>query len=105
PIYARVSYRDIYKGVDLVYYGNQRQLENDFVIAPGIDPGVIALAFEGAREITISKGGELSLKAADGQIQMQKPVVYQFIDSVRHEVAGNYVLRNRQTVGFEIASY
>src|SRR5439155_11923742 len=51
PTYARVHYPDIYKGVDLVYYGNQRQLENDFVVAPGTDPGMINLAFGGAKNI------------------------------------------------------
>ena len=29
PTYARVKYQDIYPGVDLVYYGNQRQLERE----------------------------------------------------------------------------
>jgi hypothetical protein len=105
PSYARVSYEDIYEGVDLVYYGNQRQLENDFVVAPGVDPRVIAMEFGGAKEIAIGKAGDLLLQTADGQVQMQKPVVYQLIAGTRHEVAGNYVLRNRETVGFEIAAY
>ena len=47
PLYARVIYRDIYPGVDLVYYGNQSQLEYDFVVAPGADPGKIRLSFQG----------------------------------------------------------
>ena len=32
--YGRVEYDDVYPGVNLVYYGNQRQLEYDFVVAP-----------------------------------------------------------------------
>lgn len=32
--YAKVKYQDIYPGIDVVYYGNQRQLEYDFVVAP-----------------------------------------------------------------------
>jgi hypothetical protein len=35
PTYSRVKYAQVYPGVDLVYYGNQRQLEYDFVVAPG----------------------------------------------------------------------
>jgi len=105
PSYARVFYTNIYDGVDLVYYGNQRQLENDFVVAPGVDPDVIALAFEGAQGIVIGKTGELLLQTADGQLQMQKPVAYQVINGARHEVASSYVMRNRQTVGFEIPAY
>ena len=100
PSYRRVSYQDIYKGIDLVYYGNQRQLENDFVVAPGVDPNVIAVAFEGAREIAIDKNGDLLLDTGDGPVRMQKPLVYQLIHGRRCEVAGSYVLRNRHTAGF-----
>ena len=38
PNYARVKYAGVYPGIDLVYYGNQRQLEYDIVVAPGADP-------------------------------------------------------------------
>jgi hypothetical protein len=33
PTYAKVKYEGIYPGIDLVYYGNQRQLEYDFIEA------------------------------------------------------------------------
>src|SRR5882672_6479114 len=48
PTYAKVHYHDVYPGIDLVYYGNQRQLEYDFVVAPGADPRKVVLAFKGA---------------------------------------------------------
>ena len=38
PHYARIEYDGVYPGIDLVWYGNQRQLEYDFVVAPGADP-------------------------------------------------------------------
>ena len=47
PNYAQVAYGQVYPGVDLVYYGNQRRLEYDFVVAPGADPGLIRLELEG----------------------------------------------------------
>src|SRR5688572_6281454 len=37
PAYAKVRYEDVYPGIDLVFYGNQRQLEYDFVVGPGAD--------------------------------------------------------------------
>ena len=49
--FARVHYREVYPGVDVAYYGNQRKLETDFIVAPGTNPGVIALAFDGANKI------------------------------------------------------
>ena len=47
--YGKVNYRQIYHGIDLVYYGTERQLEYDFVVAPGADPKQIALEFAGAK--------------------------------------------------------
>jgi hypothetical protein len=41
--YQKVSYQGIYRGIDAVFYGNQRQLEYDFVVAPDADPNQIAL--------------------------------------------------------------
>jgi Calx-beta domain/Carboxypeptidase regulatory-like domain/Beta-propeller repeat/Domain of unknown function (DUF4214) len=103
--YRRVYYHEIYKGIDLVYYGNQRQLENDFVVAPSADVGDIALAFDGAKKITIDKGGNLLLQTSGGQVVLQKPVIYQLAEGVRQEVAGNYLLKSSGAVGFEVASY
>ena len=64
--FARVRYRDVYPGVDVVYYGNQRTLENDFIVAPGTNPAVIALAFDGAHEISVDEEGGLVLGLATG---------------------------------------
>jgi hypothetical protein len=49
PTYGKVNYGQIYPGVDLIFYGNQRQLEYDFVVAPGADPSRIAWRIDGAR--------------------------------------------------------
>jgi len=43
-----VEYSAVYPGIDLVYYGDQGQLEYDFRVAPGSDPKQIALSFQGA---------------------------------------------------------
>ncbi len=48
PTYAAVRYKDVYPGIDQVYYGNQGQVEYDFVVAPGADPDVIRIRFDGS---------------------------------------------------------
>jgi len=59
--YGRVKYAGIYPGVDVVFYGNQRQLEYDFVVAPGADPKAIRLDVEGARKLRVSARGDVVL--------------------------------------------
>ena len=92
PTYARVHYQGVYPGVDLVYYGNQRQLEYDFHLAPGADPTGIRLAFLGAETVTLDPQGELVLAVPGGTVRLHKPHIYQEGQGGRQEIAGGYVL-------------
>lgn len=105
PSYSRVRYSEIYPGVDVTYYGNQRQLEYDVIVAPGADPNRVQLRFDGVDKVEIDRDGELILKAGTGEIHQKKPAVYQDFDGHRVAREGNYVLRGKNTVGFAIASY
>lgn len=105
PTYAGVEYRGVYPGIDLVYYGNQRQLEFDFIVAPRADPGVIEMAFSGADRLEIDSLGNLVLHLQGGRIHQQAPVIYQSVAGTRRHVEGHYVLRGAGRVGFELAAY
>jgi Beta-propeller repeat len=99
PNYAKVRYQNVYPGVDLVYYGNQGQLEYDFVVAPGADPAEIRLdvmadlgmrpssaagrrkrAHAGTR-LRIAANGDLLVSLNGGEVRFHKPVVYQNVDT------------------------
>jgi len=105
PTYARVQYQNLYPGIDLVYYGNQRQLEYDFVVAPGADPKKIVLGFKGAKKLEIDAQGELVLHASGGDVRQHKPIIYQEIDGIRREIAGGYVRKGANRIGFKLAAY
>jgi len=77
PNYRRVKYESVYPGVDLVYYGNQGQLESDFIVAAGADARAIQLRIEGARRMRINRDGDLKIKIHGGEVVLSKPVVYQ----------------------------
>ncbi|HMH53502.1 MAG TPA: SBBP repeat-containing protein [Candidatus Acidoferrum sp.] len=106
PLFAKVEYRDVYPGVNLVYYGNpQHQLEYDFVVAPGADPSVIRLAFRGAESLEVDANGDLILQTRGGEFRLQKPLVYQDINGRRTEISGGYVIQDEDRVGFKVAAY
>jgi hypothetical protein len=110
--FAKVQYREILKGIDLVYYGNQGQLEYDFVVSPGADAGLINLKFSGSRDLHVDKQtGDLVLQAGTEEVRFHKPVAYQPI-SDKHDtvdskslVAANYVLDSNNGVGFALGEY
>ncbi|HWS88856.1 MAG TPA: SBBP repeat-containing protein [Pyrinomonadaceae bacterium] len=105
PTYARVSYREVYEGVDLVYYGNQRQLEYDFRVAPGADPRAVTLKFEGADKIDLDANGDLLLKLGEAVVRQPRPFVYQEVAGARREVEGGYDVGADGRVGFSLGEY
>src|SRR5260221_3770843 len=102
--YARVSFHEVYPGVDLSYYGNHRQLEYDFVVAPQADPDSITMSIEGAT-LSLDAQGNLILTNTDKQIAFQKPVAYQDVDGVRREIPSSYSLKGANQFGFPIRDY
>jgi uncharacterized repeat protein (TIGR01451 family) len=102
--FGKVRYRDVYPGTDLVYYGNHRQLEYDFVLAPGADPARIAIAFDGATP-AIAPNGDLSVRTGAAQMRFRKPVIYQEGSHGRRQVAGGWKLTASGRAGFEVAAY
>ena len=105
PTYAKVKYEGIYPGVDLLYYGNQRQLEYDFVVSPGADPHRIQFDVRGARNISTDKDGDLVFHFADGELRWRKPVVYQETNGARQTIDGHYIVRRGHRVGFLLGDY
>ncbi len=103
--YARVKYGAVYPGVDLIYYGHQDQLEYDFVVAPGANPGVIRLAFEGVEKVRVDAGGDLVLRVEGGEIRQKKPLLFQEVDGVKREIAGRYVIERNRQVSFRVGRY
>jgi beta-propeller repeat-containing protein len=103
--YAKVQYENVYRGIDLVYYGQQRQLEYDFVVRPGANPQTIVLGFQGADRLEVDAQGDLVLHTSAGVIRQRKPVIYQEVEGRRREIAGGYVLEGVNQVGFKVAAY
>jgi hypothetical protein len=92
PVFGRVRCEQIYPGIDLIYYGNQRQVEHDFLVAPGADPKQIAMTFDGVDDVKLDPKGNLRLHAGEGEVILQAPIAYQIIDGARHEVAAAFAL-------------
>ncbi len=105
PAYKKVKYEGIYSGIDLVYYGNQRELEYDFIVAPGADLHCIAFDVRGAKRIHRNGQGDLVLKMGEGEIRLRKPVVYQEKNGARQKVAAHYAITDTNRVKFEVAKY
>jgi hypothetical protein len=106
--FARVAYRGVYPGIDMVYYGQQRELEYDFIVAPQADPREIKLSFKGASKVSLDGQGDLHLKLGDRELVQPAPIIYQEVNGERKQIAGRFIInRNPQSVliGFEVEAY
>ena len=103
--YGEIEYRGVYRGVDIVYYGNQQKLEYDFVVAPGATPDAIALAFEGATRVSVDPNGDLVMATDGGILVQHRPDIYQDIHGARRAIRGGYVIRRDATIGVRVGTY
>ena len=105
PTYGQVRYKNVYRGIDLVYYGSNQQLEYDFAVAPNADPRQIQFEISGTSNIQIASDGSLSLQTESGEVHFQVPVVYQEVNGSRIPVNGSYSLSDANHVQFQLANY
>src|SRR5579864_7846171 len=102
PQYSRVRYAQVYPGIDLVYYGNQGQLEYDFEVAPGADPRNIRLHLGGSHRLRL-ESGDLVLETGEGSARLHAPRIYQRRNGTQEEtINGRFVLLAKNEVGFEV---
>ncbi|HZR80451.1 MAG TPA: SBBP repeat-containing protein [Candidatus Binatia bacterium] len=110
PLFGKVRARDVYPGIDVVYYGNGRQLEHDFVVAPGADPSRIRIAFAGqSAPLSVDEHGDLVVLVPGGEVLQKAPVTYQERGGRREAVAARYVVHDGdaesgrgQEIGFAV---
>jgi Bacterial Ig-like domain (group 2)/Nidogen-like/Divergent InlB B-repeat domain len=104
-LYSKVRTEQVYPGVDLLFHGDQRQLEYDFVVAPGADPSKIEFRIRGAARMKIDSRGDLVLHTAGSDFRMHKPIIYQIVAAERRLVDGSFVRKGNREVAFRLGAY
>ena len=103
PTYGQVRYRDLFPGVDAVFFGKDGEIEYDLVISPGADPAKISFGLEGIQSMRLASNGDLVLSLANGEVRHRRPKVYQENDGARRWLSAHYVIHNNKTIGYEVA--
>ena len=99
PHFARVRYTNLYRGIDVVYYGREGELEYDLIVHPGGNPEDIRMRVDGKLRIT---DGDLVLASGSGEVRHRKPYIYQMDGSRKIAVAGEYALFGPSEAGFKV---
>jgi hypothetical protein len=94
--FGEVWYRQVYPGVDLRLYAYQAGLKYEFVVAPGADPSVIRLRYDGADELRL-ENGNLRVRHSLGELKELQPYSYQEVSRGRTaEVSSGFSLRGNR---------
>ena len=101
PTYAAVEVDDVWPGVDVRFYESGGDVEHDFVLEPGVDPGVVVLRVDGAGGLSIAPDGRLVVPTAHGPVHLSAPVVSQGTEPIE----GRFRLVAEDRFGFELGAY
>ena len=104
--FAKVRYSNVYPAIDLLYYGNQEgELEHDFVLAPGADPGAITIGLRGCERAVTGQAGGLSIRTGAGDLTLRSPLAYQVVGGKQKTISAAYVLASNNRIKFHLGSY
>jgi len=104
PTVDRVTYPEVYPGIDVVYYGNQQQLEFDLVVKPGADPRAIRMKVRGGGRLSIDSDGALEVGSVEG-LRIALPKIYQEASGIRKNIAGHFSIRGTDEVAFHVDAW
>ncbi|MBI2891057.1 MAG: DUF11 domain-containing protein [Nitrospirae bacterium] len=105
PSFGEVVFENVYPSISMVFHGMHGELEFDFELAPGANPDLIRIRFDGAESVSISPEGDLLLDTRVGQLRQHKPSVFQAGPLGREIVNGRHVLRADGSVAFELEAH
>jgi hypothetical protein len=105
PQYNRITYDEVYPGIDLTFYGSGGKIEHDFIVQPGADYREIRMRYNGADRISLSSSGDLNVTVGGTQVLLRAPYVYQTKNGHRIEENGHFVLLSENEVGFRVETF
>lgn len=103
PAFAAVRYGGLADGVDLEVREREGRLEYDLLLAPGADPGRVAIRCEGIDGLEIESDGTLVMRTAIGVVRQSPPVSWHVLPTGETSpVASRFRLLGDRRYGFEV---
>ncbi|WDP89283.1 MAG: SBBP repeat-containing protein [Desulfobacter sp.] len=104
--YGAVRYKNVYNGIDLVYYGNKNgDIEYDLVVSEGADVSQIAMNYKGASNVVLNEVGDLVITLGERTVIQKAPLTYQVERDAKVIVPSRYELREDGQVNIQTDDY
>jgi uncharacterized repeat protein (TIGR01451 family) len=103
--FGSIRYSGLYPGIDVRFYGRDRHVEHDFVLAPGADPQRIVLRFEGLDRVGLTPTGDAELALGRFRLRETTPVAWQVVNGTTKPVAAQWKLLGENRLGITLGEY
>ncbi|MCP4213090.1 MAG: hypothetical protein GY765_00470, partial [bacterium] len=105
PTSMAVLYEKLYKNIDLKVYGIEKQIEYDWLVKTGGDPGDIKFKYENVKGTRIDKEGNLLIETGFGELMHKCPFSYQVIGGEQRVIDVEFKKIAEDTYGFAVGDY
>ncbi len=105
PNYAKIKYEDVYSGIDLAFYGNEGELEYDFIVSPRGNPKDIMLKYDSEEQVRVDKTGNLVLGSDHSKLIMRAPIAYQEEGTDKKPIDAEFKLLADNSIVFDVGKY
>jgi Beta-propeller repeat len=103
--FGSIRYSGLYPGIDVRFYGRDRHVEHDFVLAPGADPQRIVLRFEGLDRLALTPSGDAELTLGRFRLRETTPVAWQEVNGTTKPIAAQWKLLSENRLGIVLGKY
>jgi hypothetical protein len=105
PTAKAILYKNIYNNIDLKVYGNEKQIEYDWIVKPGGDPADIRFEYKNVKSVGIDNEWNLVIETQFGKLIHKKPVSYQLINGEKVNINSHFESISKNIYGFRIKAY
>jgi hypothetical protein len=103
PLYTRLTYRNVWDGIDVRFRADNASAKAEYIIAPGASLENVHLDFDG--DASVQHDGSLLVRGESGEFREDRPFLFQEQESGRVPVDGGFVVYEDGTVGFRAQGY
>ncbi len=100
--YEKITYKEVYPGIDWVIYADKDRMKYDFIVHPGGKVSDIRLQYSGASSLSITDEGGFRAVTPMGSIEEDRP--YTYLQTNREQVRTRFVLEGN-ILRFETSPY
>ena len=103
PLYEKLLYKEIYNGIDILYYEREGVIKWDFIVEPNKNINNILLNLNGANNIELDDNGDINVNIKERILKISKPEAYQ--NNNDEKIESSFGIDEDGNIKFNISNY